>query len=60
MHILDVGLHVQKFVHCLGLKLLDLITEMWCRSRRLGLETVSRRSNVSSQSRLGSRAIASR
>jgi len=28
-------------------------TEMWSRSRRLGLETVSRRINVSSRSRLG-------
>ena len=29
------------------------ITGMWSRSRRLGLETVSRRTNVSSRSRLG-------
>jgi len=29
---------------------------MWSRSRRLGLETISRRTNVSSQSRLGQSA----
>jgi len=35
---------------------LYIVSGMWSRSRRLGLETVSRRTNVSSRSRLDQNA----
>jgi len=47
---------VSSFSFCLflfTLRSLSLQAGMWSRSRRLGLETVSRRTNVSSRSRLG-------
>ena len=52
---LSYHLNRASAMHFFVAKLLSIVilTGMWSRSRRLGLETVSRRTNVSSRSRLG-------